>query len=284
MTNPLFEIGTVIIIATIIAYTARLIKQPMILGYIIAGFIIGPAAAGLITSTETILLLSELGIAFVLFVVGLELDFNLIKQSGMRTVLLGAGQVAVTGAAGFALARVFGFDMLPAFYIAAALTFSSTMVTIKLLSDKNTLDTTYGRLVLGILLLQDVVAIFILALLPNLGQNMGSIVIGAITSGFILFAITIIATKVIIPVVFRYAAHSTELLLLTALSWLFMFAFLAEYLHYSVAIGAFLAGISLASSSYKLEVASRVKVLRDFFATIFFVSLDPCQTILDDRA
>ena len=274
MTEPLlFEIGTVIMVATALAYLARLVRQPMILGYIVAGFVIGPALAGVITNTGTIKLLSELGVAFLLFVVGLEIDFNKLKTAGSRTLFVALGQVGVTAAAAYAVAGFLGYSVVSAFYVAVALTFSSTVILIKLLSDKGTLDSSQGRLILAILLLQDAVAIFMLAILPTLGHTSLVDVGLSLGKGVVMFAVAIIASRTVIPLVMGFSARSTELLFLSAVSWLFLSSFLAEQLGYSVAIGAFLAGVSLASSSYKFEVASRVKSLRDFFATIFFVSL-----------
>ncbi len=203
MANMLFEIGIVIMGATLLACIARLFRQPMVLGYIIAGFIVGPYAAGLITSTETIALLSELGIAFLLFLVGLEIDFRMIRDSGAKACIMGAGQVAFTAIAGFAIAAVFGFSAIESFYIAMALTFSSTMIVIKLMSDKGNLDTTHGRLVVGMLLIQDVIAIFILALLPNLGGSSLQLVAISVAKGVVLFAAAYIAAKTILPAILR---------------------------------------------------------------------------------
>ncbi len=273
MANMLFEIGVVIIGATLLAYIARLFRQPMVLGYVIAGFVIGPYAAGVITSTETIALLSELGIAFLLFIVGLEIDFSKIRNTGVKACIMGTGQVIFTAIAGFAIAALFGFNAMESFYIAMALTFSSTMIVIKLMSDRGSLDTTYGRLVVGVLLIQDVIAIFILALLPNLGSTSLQLMGISAAKGVVIFASAYLAARTILPAILKISARSTELLFLSAVSWLFAFAFFADFLGYSIAIGAFVAGVSLASSSYKLEVVSRVKSLRDFFATVFFVSL-----------
>jgi Kef-type K+ transport system membrane component KefB len=245
----------------------------MILGYLVAGFVIGPAMAGLITSTQTIAILSELGIAFLLFIVGLELDMSRIRDSGVKAAVIGTTQVLFTGGIGYVLAGFFGFSQIASFYIAAALTFSSTMIVVKLLADKNELDTVHGRIILGMLLIQDVIAIFILALLPNLGLDASSLLASSLGKGILMFAAGIVIAKLFLSRLFSFAARSTELLFLTAVTWLFSLSFLADRLGYSIAIGSFIAGVTLASSSYKLEVASRVRPLRDFFATIFFVSL-----------
>ena len=269
----LLDTGTVLIVATVLAYVARLVRQPMILGYILAGFIIGPALGGIVSATDTILLLSELGVAFLLFIVGLEIDLKKIKASGPRTILIALGQMALTGAAGYALAAMLGLSGTAAFYVAAALTFSSTVILIKLLRDKGAIDTTHGRLILGILLVQDAVAILILALLPTLG-NTGIGVIGtSLFYGAVMVAAAMAASMLLVPRIMNFSARSTELLFLSSVSWLFLFAFLAYFLGYSIVIGAFLAGVALASSTYRTELVSRIKPLGNFFATIFFVSL-----------
>ena len=276
MASLLFEIGIVIIFATVLAYVARLIKQPMILGYIIAGFIAGPHLTGVISSTETIDLLSHLGIAFVLFIVGMEMDLSKLRNSGIKTTAIGLGQVAFTGGAGYCLALLFGFSAMESLYVAAALTLSSTMVIIKLLSDRGSLDTLYGRIIIGILLVQDVIAIFLLALLPNLeasGSSIWGLAVVSVAKGALLFLAAYLAAKIVLPALLNFSARSTEMLFLSAVSWLFAFSFLAYAFGYSAEIGAFIAGLTLAGSSYKLEMMSRIRTLRDFFATIFFVSL-----------
>ncbi|MBI2137132.1 cation:proton antiporter [Candidatus Woesearchaeota archaeon] len=273
MDNLLFDVGIVIIAAALLAYVARLLRQPMVLGYIIAGFVIGPAVLGFISSSVTISALSELGIAFLLFIVGLEIDFKVIRRSGLRAAGVGVFQVVCSAVLGFALARLFGFSVIESLYVGAALTFGSTMVVVKLLSDGGVLDTLQGRLALGVLLVQDVAAIFVLALLPNFaGFSVGSVGL-SVAKGFVILAVAIVASRFLLPVFFRISASSTELLFLSAVSWLFGFAFFAEFLGYSLAVGAFVAGVTLASSHYRVEVVSRVKSLRDFFATVFFVSL-----------
>lgn len=280
MAELLFEIGTVIVVATFLAYIAHLIKQPIILGYIAAGFIIGPSITGIIASTEAITILSEFGIALLLFIVGLEMSIQKLKNSGMRTAIMGGGQVLFTAVVGYAIAAMFGFTPMEAFYIAVALTFSSTAIVIKLMSDKATLETTYGRLVIGMLLIQDVIAIFILALLPSLGSTNAGFITLSVVKGLALFGVAYLATKTVLDPLTRIAAKSTELLFLSAVSWLFIMSYAAYAMGYSIAIGAFVAGVALASSKYSLEITSRVKVLRDFFVTIFFVSLGMQLTLL----
>ena len=281
----LFDIGLLIVFATVLGCVAKLLKKPMILGYVIAGFVIGPlglaeAAANFLLSpgsfdmetfSHTASLLSELGIAFLLFIVGLELNLKKIKSSGMKNVGIALGQIALTSFIGYLLALVFGFSGVAAFYIAMALTFSSTVILVKLLTDKAMLDTGSGRLIIGILLVQDAVAILVLMLLPIMGDLSASLLGLSFAKGVVLVLGVALFSRFFMEKVFNFSAKSTELLFLSAISWVLLSSFLAELLGYSVAIGAFLAGVALASSNYSREIASRIKSLRDFFATVFFV-------------
>ncbi|MBI4268237.1 cation:proton antiporter, partial [Candidatus Uhrbacteria bacterium] len=269
--NIFLQIGVLIIVATLLAILASFLRQPLIIAYVLAGLILGPLT-GLITDTQLITRLSELGIAFLLFLVGLEMDVRKLKSVGLPAAISGAAQVALTSAMGFALLMFLGFSRTESVYLAVALSFSSTMIVVKLLSDRQELDTLHGRLLVGILLVQDVIAIFALALLSSTGLSVQAAAI-AVIKGLALFCAAFVAARLVLPGLFRSIARSQELLFLASVSWCFGFAIFASYLGYSIAIGAFLAGISLASLEYSLEIVSRVKSLRDFFATIFFVSL-----------
>ena len=148
----LLDLGIIIIVATVLAYFARLLKQPVILAYMVAGVIIGPAALGLITNQALIWTFSELGIAFLLFIVGLELDLRKLKEVGLNAAIIGVGQIFFSFIAALGIALAFGFTLLEAMYISLALTLSSTMIVVKLLSDKRELDTLHGRIILGVLI------------------------------------------------------------------------------------------------------------------------------------
>jgi len=273
MTQLVFEIGLVIVVATVLAGIARLFKQPLILAYIVAGILIGPTVAGIITNLELIRNVSELGIAFLLFMVGMEMDLRKMKNVGTAVLMTGIVQVSLTFVAGFLVASYLGFAPLTAGYIAIALGFGSTMVVIKLLSDKKKLDTLYGRSVLGILLIQDIIAILVLTLLPNITNPSFTLLGISVLKGAILFGAAIIPAKFLIPRISKFMASSSELLFLGSLAWLFLLAIIASLLDYSIAIGAFLAGVTLASLQYSPEIIGRIKPLRDFFATLFFVAL-----------
>lgn len=269
----LWDIGLIIVVATLLAYFAKMLRQPRILAYVLAGVLIGPHVMGLITEKATIMTLSELGIAFLLFIVGLELDFKRISDVGRVSIGCGLGQIVLTSVFGYLVASYLGYAPLEAFYISFALTISSTMVVIKLLSDKGELNTLHGRISLGVLLVQDIVTIVVLASLINLNTLTPYILTNSLLKGLGLISIAIVCNRYLVPLIIGYSAKSLELLFLTALSWCFIFAGFAYMLGFSIAIGAFLGGISLASFPYNLEIEGRIRSLKDFFATIFFVSL-----------
>ncbi|MBW2993388.1 cation:proton antiporter, partial [Candidatus Woesearchaeota archaeon] len=271
MTSLLIDIGIVIIVATLLAYFARYLKQPLILAYIIAGIVIGPIGFRLISDHANIIILSELGIAFMLFIVGLELDIKRLAHLGFVTVTAGIGQIIFTFIVGYLIALCF-FSKGIAIFIAIALTFSSTIIIIKLYSDKNELGTLHGRIVLGILIAQDLVAVFIIAVLTGTNGFTLNTISFSLLKGVALIAIAFIA-GFLFKYIFRSIARSQELLFLSSVSWCFAMIYIADMFHFSIAIGAFLAGISLASLPYNIEIIGRTSSLRDFFAVMFFVSL-----------
>lgn len=271
-TNDIFfEIGIIIIIATIFALVAAKLKQPLIPAYIIAGLIIGPIY-GLITNTELIRTLSEIGIAFLLFIVGLEMDLKKIKDVSVVSGLGGTIRSISMFTIGFVIALILGFVTREAVYIGIIIAFSSTMVVIKLLSDKRELDTLHGRIVVGILLMEDILAIIALSFLSSLDGN-SLLTIGlAIVKGLILMSAAIFIAGTIHKI-FGVSAKNQELLFLTSISVCFLLSIISYFLGFSIAIGGFLAGLTLANLPYNFAIIGKVRSLRDFFATIFFVSL-----------
>ena len=265
MENIFLDIGVIMVVAAVFALVARLIKQPLIPAYILAGLVIGPIM-GLITNTYVITTLSEIGIAFLLFVAGLEIDLERLKNVGFVSTLGGTIQILTLFCIAFIIALVIGF-------IAIEAAFSSTMVVVKILSDKRELDTLHGRIMLGILLMQDIVAILALSMLTTVNGFSGMILAISFLKGISVFAVAWAASRFVFPKIFKFAAKSRELLFLLSIAIVFGFAALFNYLHFSIAIGAFVAGITLGNLTYNIEIISIVRSLRDFFATIFFVSL-----------
>ncbi|NIO22799.1 MAG: hypothetical protein GTN38_02100 [Candidatus Aenigmarchaeota archaeon] len=270
----LFDIGFIIIFSAVLAYFARFLRQPAIVAYVVAGVLIGPIhGLGLISNFEEIKLLSELGIVFLLFSVGLEIDFRKFKNVGLAALSGGALQIVITFLLGFAIASVFGMGHMGV-YFGLLLALSSTMIVTKILVDKDELNTMHGRIMLGILLLQDIIAVVALPLLRDVGMFITfDFVASIILKGVGLFAIAILLNKFFFPRILDYAAERHEILFITAIGNCFFFIGASAVLDFSIAVGGFIAGLSMANFPYNIEIAGETHALRDFFAIIFFSTL-----------
>lgn len=269
----LFDIGLAIVAATALAYVARLLRQPLLLAYIGAGLLIGPPVLGLVHGEEAIAELSELGLAFLMFIVGLEIDLKKLVSSGRIGALVGTIQVAACAALTTGFVVLLGFGGLPALYLGVASAFSSTMIVVKLLSDKSELDTVDGRLTLGILLMQDILAIVVLALQPNLNDPSVVPIAVSVLSGLGLVAGALLVSRFVLPALFQFVAKSPEIVMISAISWCLVIGFLAMLANFSIAMGALIAGVTLSAFPYSLDVVAKIRSLRDFFVTLFFVAL-----------
>ncbi|MFH1769967.1 MAG: cation:proton antiporter [archaeon] len=280
MGNIFFDIGIVIIFATIFGFAGRLLRQPLIPFYILAGIIIGPIGLGWIADMEVIRTLSEIGVAFLLFVVGLELNLTKLKDVGSVVITGSIIQIVTMFMVGVGVAIWLGFAGTTLIYVGLILSFSSTMVVIKLLVDKNELDTLHGRIIIGILLMEDLFAIIALSALQTISNFSMLLLVESLFKVIGLLFVIYIGGKYIFPSIFKIAARSQEILFLVAITICFSFGMLSVAFQLSIAIGAFLAGVSLANLPYNLEIESKVRSLRDFFSTIFFVSLG-MELVLD---
>lgn len=267
-----FQIGIMFIIAAFGAYISKLLRQPMIPFYMLTGVLLGPVL-GLITGSSMIRTMSEIGIAFLLFIVGLELNLKKLRDTGLISIVGGIAQVALVALAGYLAAALLGYTRMESSYIGLILAFSSTMVVVKLLSDKRELETLHGKIIIGILLLQDLIAIFAMSAMLALDGVISLPIISSLLKAATLIVAAYLLSKYLFPVIFRKAAESQELLLLVSLGICFLFSIFASYIGFSIAIGGFIAGLSLANLPYNVEIVGRVKSLRDFFSTLFFVSL-----------
>lgn len=278
---PIFlEITIIIILAAIISVVFKLLKQPVIYAYILTGIIIGPFGFLQLENQEFIKILAELGITFLLFMLGLEIRIKNFSSVGKTAIVVGISQIVLTFMAGYALSSLFGFSNIESFYLAIALTLSSTVIVVKLLSDKRQTNSLHGKITVGILLVQDFFAIMALIFLPGLGsaqelipaiQNIGQLAFkGAIILGGVWFLSVYVFPKLI-----EGLARSTETLFLVSIAWLFGFATLVSspYVGFSVEIGGFLAGLALSNSIANYQIIARAKILRDFFIVLFFVLL-----------
>ncbi|MBU0469881.1 MAG: cation:proton antiporter [Nanoarchaeota archaeon] len=265
-------LGMVIIIAALAAYILRLFKQPQILAYVLSGVLITPVFK-LVTNTDIIESMSLIGIAFLLFLVGLEIDLKKLKNVTLVSTLGGSIMIIITFVFSYLIALLLGFLNLEAGYIGLMLVFSSTMVVMKFLSDKRELNTLHGRIIVGILLLQDLIAIFALSILSSF-NNLAKFFFGSAILKFLaMLAVAFLCSKYLFPRVFKFAAKYQELLLITSVAVCFIFSLAFHFIGFSVAIGAFVAGIVLGNLEYNLEIIGKVKSLRDFFSLLFFVSL-----------
>ena len=281
MNQIFFEITLVLVLATVLGMIARALKQPTILGYIATGLIVGPLGLMRLNNLASIDALAQFGIAFLLFLVGLEIDLNDIKAVGKNVILVGLGQVVLTAALGFGLALGLGFQLLPALYLGITLTFSSTIIVVKILSEKRTLGSLHGKLTVGILLIQDLIALFLLILLSSFsGAGAAAGIPWAIFGLTLLKAVLALALALafgrwVAPRLFRSLAGSQEMLFLTSLAWGLGFAALVALpqVGLTLEIGSFFAGLALARTVEHHQIAGRVKSLRDFFLVMFFIIL-----------
>jgi len=276
MNSAFLELSTVLVLAAGLGIVAKIFKQPLVIAYILAGVVI--ASLGYFKSYDRVFFetLSSIGIAFLLFLVGIDLKLSDIKYVGRAAFLTGFGQMAFIGVVGFFIVVGLGYSLVPAIYIAFALTFSSTVIIVKLLSEKNDLQSLYGKIAVGFLLVQDFVAILALVILsgisPSHALTLLSLVWVFVKAG-VLIGITFVAAKYALKFVFNLASSTPELLFVTALAWAFLLSTVAAYLGFSLAIGAFLAGIAVTTSPYRVQISARVRPLRDFFVIMFFIFL-----------
>jgi len=275
MQNTFFEVGLVIGIATLISLLVRYLRQPLIIGYILAGVIVGPSLLNLISSPDTITVFSHMGVALLLFVVGLGLNPKVIKEVGLVSIVTGVGQAVFTIVVGFFLSLALGFSKLTALYIGLALAFSSTILILKLLSDKNELESLYGKISIGFLLVQDLLAIVTLIIVSSLngGGTAQMLVLSVVLKGLLLLVGLFLIGVYLLPRITKVVAKSQEMLLLFSISWAFALSFLFYKAGFSLEIGALIAGVTLSLSPYRYEISSKMKPLRDFFLVLFFIML-----------
>lgn len=271
------DITLSILFAWMLGLLAHFSRQPLILAYLIAGFCIGPFGAGWVHSQESISVISELGLIFMLFMIGLEIDLKKIVRAG-RVILFAAGSQLLGGCllgvlffVGIGLSLGGGhFDVV---YLCVACALSSTVIIVKVLYEKRELDTLPGRITLGILVLQDIFAILFLAVQPSLANLQVSVILLSIGRVAVLVAAALLVSRYVLPRLFHQIARRPELILLGALAWCFLVADTAERLSLSREMGALIAGVSLSTFPYALDVTAKVTTLRDFFITLFFVAL-----------
>lgn len=269
------EISLIVGITVIVSALARVFKQPLIVGYLLSGIIVSPYFLNLASSTETIKLFSQIGIAFLLFIVGLSLSPKVIKEVGKVSLVTGLGQIVFTSLIGFLIARLLGFEIITSVYIAVALTFSSTIIIMKLLSDKKDVEKLYGKISIGFLLVQDLVVIILLVALSTFSGNssISTLSLEKFIFALISIPLLILISLYILPSLSKFFAKSQEFLFLFSAGWGLCIASLFHFFGFSMEVGALIAGISLSVSPFHYEISSKMRPLRDFFIILFFILL-----------
>lgn len=279
MGSIFFEITIILCLAAFLSLIFRLLKQPAILAFILTGILIGPFGQLQLVSREVLQTMGEVGITLLLFMLGLEMRFKDFRLIGKTVLWVGIVQIVCSLILGYMLSLFFGFSQISSFYIGLALAFSSTVVIVKILSDKKDLNSLYGKISVGLLLIQDFFAILILVLLSGLKSNLTILDLESfgfvILKGLALFASVFYLSRSLFPKFLDAIAKSEETLFLFSLAWVFGLAAIVSspQVGFSIEIGGFLAGIALANASENFQIIARMKALRDFFVTIFFVFL-----------
>ncbi len=279
MHEPFAELALLLLIAAVVGAAMVRLRQPVLIAYIAVGIAVGPAGLELVKAHDQIDLLAQVGVTLLLFLVGLKLDLQHIRHIGPVALATGLGQLAFTIAIGFVLLLAMDRDWLTALYVAVALTFSSTIIIIKLLSDKRELDSLHGRIAVGFLIVQDVavvLAMMAVSALPGSGEAETTwlVVAGSIAARVLLAALVLyVLMRHVLPPVVRLMARSQELLLIFAIAWGTALATLGEWAGFSKEAGALLAGFSLASTQWRDAIGARLTGIRDFLLLFFFIDL-----------
>lgn len=282
MHGPFTEFALLLLICALVGAAFVRLRQPVLIAYIVVGIAVGPAVFGLVTAHDQIDLLAQVGVAVLLFAVGLKLDLHHIRHIGPVALATGLGQLTFTIVIGFALVLALGKGWMEALYVAVALTFSSTIIIVKLLSDKRELDSLHGRIAVGFLIVQDlavVVAMMVMSALRGTGDAAGEpagLAAVLLSLGWRLAAAAVamfVLMRWVLPAVVAAMARSQELLLVFAIAWGVALAALGEWAGFSKEAGAFLAGFSLASTPYREAMNARLTGIRDFLLLFFFIDL-----------
>jgi Kef-type K+ transport system membrane component KefB len=277
MTELIHDLAISIVMAWLLGVAAHLARQPLILAYLVAGFVVGPFGLQWVQSQQSINTIGQLGLIFMLFMIGLEIDLKKIIRAGNVILVTSAAQIFGCFALALVLFLLIGIPLgggrFDAIYLAAAVSLSSTVIIVKVLYDKFELDTLPGRITLGVLVVQDLMAILFLAIQPSLNDLQIDVALLSVVRVAALLAVALLISRYTLPHLFKLIAHLPELVLVGALAWCFAVAEFAEFLGLSRVMGALIAGVSLSTFPYAIDVTAKITSLRDFFITLFFVAL-----------
>ncbi|MDD9954283.1 MAG: cation:proton antiporter [Candidatus Woesearchaeota archaeon] len=298
MAELLTTLGLMIIGAAVFGLFAKHLKQPIIIGYVVVGILLGPSLLDFVPESEPVVLLSELGLIFLLFIIGLELDFSRIREIGKTSVLIGVLHVVIMTTLGTGAAMLFGFNLVQGLYVGLLLAISSTIVVAKLMQDKNESSSLHGEITMGILIVEDILAVLGLALLGSLSsmdpieqavgiptlkgimESAGVFFPGGAWSlipiavqGILFACFSYLLLKFVVARMYKSALQYHELFFVLSIAVVFTISGLGAFFGFSFAIGAFVAGLSLSSAKYSHEIMARLQPLKDFFLILFFVGL-----------
>lgn len=278
------QIALILLVTAVLGVGAKLARQPLIVAYIFVGILLGPTFLDLVQYEKEIELFAELGIALLLFLVGLKLDVGLIRSIGKVAVLTGLGQVLITAVIGYFLVALMGFDSIQALYTSIAITFSSTIIVVKLLSDRREIDQLHGQIAVGFLIVQDLLVIVAMIVIAAIGSRSGAIdrsIPVLIIGSLVYIAAAVLVSKYVLPRVLAWLSKSQELTLLFGVSWAIGLAAISHSLGLSMEIGAFIAGVALASTPYRESLSGRMVSLRDIMVLFFFIQLGSSLSFSD---
>ncbi len=277
MGSIFFEVTIILCTAAFLAIFFRFLRQPAIIAYLLTGILIGPFGQLQIQNHEVLTAMGDFGIALLLFILGLEFKFKELRSVGKSALFVGPLQVVLTGVASYFLTIFLGYGSNIATYVAIAFAFSSTIIIVTLLTDKRETNSLHGKMTIGILLVQDLVAVLVLMIMSGFGSSTNFLAVFpmVIIKSILLFAAIAVLSVSVLPYIVHRLARTLDILFLFSLAWVFMITALtsSSLIGFPIAVGGFLAGISLANATESLQIAARVRTLRDFFITIFFVSL-----------
>jgi len=275
--NVYYEFTALLLASAVVGAIAVRLRQPLIVAFIVVGILVGPAVLGWVQSHDQIDLLAQIGVTVLLFVVGLKLDLHLVRHIGPVALATGLGQLGFTILFGFLICIGLGMDAMKSLYVAVALTFSSTIIIVKLLSDKREIDSLHGRIAMGFLIVQDIAVVMAMMAVGSMQAHAEAGIAMTLLgiAGRLLAAVVLVAAlmRYVLPKLMGQLARSQELLLIFAIAWGTGFAALGEIAGFSKEVGAFLAGFSLASTAYREAISARLTSIRDFLLLFFFIDL-----------
>ncbi len=273
------EIAALILLAVALGLLGLLARQPLVVAFIAAGILAGPDALGLLSSAGFVETLSQISIAVLLFLVGLKLDVGLVRNLGRVAVATGLGQVGFTAVVGFAICLALGIGWLEGLYVSVALTFSSTIIIVKLLSDKGEIEALHGKIALGFLIVQDIFVVLAMVVLSTIGIGAAGggnglwEIVQVLGGGLLLMAALALFVRYGAEPLLGLISRSAELLVIFAVGWAAATAAVADAVGLGKELGGLLAGVSLASTQFREAIGARLTSLRDFLLLFFFLHL-----------